>query len=250
MDCKKQLMNIEKIIINKPLIILAGGFGTRLKSVLNGLPKPMADINGSPFILYLLQNLRNKGFSDFIFSLHYQPYKIIDYIESIKDKQLINCKITYVIEPIPMGTGGAISYIIEKNLISDSFFVTNADTWIEDGYSIINNLEGNVIGVVEVEETERYGRISVDKDGFVLKFLEKDINNGKGLINAGIYKLSKSEFKNWDGKPYSLEKDFFSILIANKSIKAINIKSNFIDIGIPEDYNKFCNRKIYLNESR
>ena len=64
-------------MINKPLIVLAGGFGTRLQTVLNGLPKPLADINGTPFLQYLLQNWINKGFNDFIFSLHFESNKII-----------------------------------------------------------------------------------------------------------------------------------------------------------------------------
>ena len=66
-------------MINKPLIVLAGGFGTRLQSVLKGLPKPLADINGTPFLFYLFQNWINKGFNQFILSLHYEANQIIDY---------------------------------------------------------------------------------------------------------------------------------------------------------------------------
>ncbi len=226
-------------MINKPLIILAGGFGTRLQSVLNGLPKPLADINGVPFLQYLLQNWIEKGFNDFIFSLHFEANKIVDFIESQKPN-LINCNVRYVIEPTPMGTGGAISYLLEKVYVEEFFFVANADTWIEEGYDILNEIDSNVIGLVEIEDISRYGSVEVDENGFVIKFLEKQDKISKGLINAGVYKLSKKEFNDWDGNPYSIEKEFFNNLIAQKKLKAQKIKTNFIDIGIPEDYIKFC----------
>jgi len=229
-------------MINKPLIILAGGFGTRLQTVLNGLPKPLADINGTPFLQYLLKKWVDKGFNDFIFSLHFESNKIIDFIESQKSN-LINCNIRYVIEPTPMGTGGAISFLLEKVHIEDYFFVTNADTWIDEGYSILNEVDSNVIGLVEVDDVRRYGTVLVDNNDFVIKFLEKQDKISRGLINAGIYKLSKFEFKNWDGNPYSIEKDFFKKLIADKKLKAKKINTNFIDIGVPEDYFKFCKLK-------
>jgi D-glycero-alpha-D-manno-heptose 1-phosphate guanylyltransferase len=226
-------------MINKPLIVLAGGFGTRLQTILNGLPKPLADINGIPFLQYLLQNWINKGFNDFIFSLHFESNKIIDFLESQKPNH-INCKFRYVVEPTAMGTGGAISYLLEKVEVENSFFVTNADTWVEDGYSTLNEVDSNVIGLVEVDDVRRYGSVLVDDNDFVIKFLEKQDIIRKGFINAGVYKLSKHDFINWDGKPYSIERDFFIKLIKEKKLKAKTIITNFIDIGIPEDYFKFC----------
>ena len=142
-----------------------------------------------------------------------------------------------------MGTGGAISFLLEKVHIEDYFFVTNADTWIDEGYSILNEVDSNVIGLVEVDDVRRYGSVLVDNNDFVIKFLEKQDKISRGLINAGIYKLSKFEFKNWDGNPYSIEKDFFKKLIADKKLKAKKINTNFIDIGVPEDYFKFCKLK-------
>jgi NDP-sugar pyrophosphorylase family protein len=226
-------------MINKPLVVLAGGFGTRLQTILNGLPKPLADINGIPFLQYLLQNWINKGFNDFIFSLHFESNKIIDFLENQKLNH-VNCKFRYVVEPTPMGTGGAISYLLEKVQIENSFFVTNADTWVEDGYSIVNEYDSNVIGLVEVDDVRRYGSVLVDDNDFVIKFLEKQAITSKGFINAGVYKLSKIDFMNWDGNPYSIERDFFRKLVVEKKLKAKKIKTSFIDIGIPEDYFKFC----------
>ena len=106
----------------EPVIILAGGFGTRLSSVLNGLPKPMADINGTPFLELLIQNLIKNGYSNFILSLHYKADLIINYF---KDK---NYNIMYMFESKPLGTGGAVSYIIDKFSLENFVYVVNGDS--------------------------------------------------------------------------------------------------------------------------
>jgi D-glycero-alpha-D-manno-heptose 1-phosphate guanylyltransferase len=230
-------------MINKPLIILAGGFGTRLQSILKGDPKPLADINGVPFIYFLIKNWIEKGFSDFIFSLHFEADKIIDFIEKNKSNLLINCTVRYIVEPSPLGTGGAISYILNNLYIKDDFFIVNADTWVEDGYSTLNNSECNAIGILQIENTDRYGKISIDDNNIIIKFEEKNGLKIKGFINIGVYKFSKSIFPNWDGLPYSLEKDLFPVLVKQKKIKGLLIHTNFIDIGIPEDYYKFTKIK-------
>ena len=83
----------------------------------------------------------------------------------------------------------------------------------------------------------------IDNDGFILKFTEKNNSKSNGLINGGVYKLLKDEFKNWDGNPYSIENDFFPKLISEKKLQAQKIDTQFIDIGIPEDYYRFCKSK-------
>ena len=92
----------------EPVIILAGGFGTRLSSLLKVMPKLMADINGTPFLELLIKNLIKNGYSEFILSLHYKAEQIVDYF---KNK---NYKIRFVIELKPLGTGGAVSYLCSK----------------------------------------------------------------------------------------------------------------------------------------
>jgi D-glycero-alpha-D-manno-heptose 1-phosphate guanylyltransferase len=232
-------------MINKTLIVLAGGFGTRLQSILNGLPKPLADVNGTPFLFYSIQNWISNGFNNIIFSLYFESNKIIDFVESQKSN-FPNCSFSYVIEPVPMGTGGAISFLLQQVELGNNFFVANADTWIENGYSTLDTIEGNVIGVVEVNDTRRYGKISFDNENFITHFHEKDDTINHGFINAGIYKLLKIDFSNWDGKPYSIENFLFLKLITLKRLKAQPIITNFIDIGVPEDYYKFCNFNLLL----
>ena len=69
---------------------------------------------------------------------------------------------------------------------------------------------------------------------------EKNLNNNSGIINAGVYRLNSSLFSDWDGSSFSIEKDTFPNLIQNKGLIGIELNTNFIDIGIPEDYLKFC----------
>jgi D-glycero-alpha-D-manno-heptose 1-phosphate guanylyltransferase len=223
-----------------PIIVLAGGFGTRLQSVLNGLPKPLADINGVPFLNILFSNWIEQGFSRFILSLHYESEKIINHVEILKKSILIDCKVDYVIEESPLGTGGAISYVVKELNLEGDFFVVNADTWIETGYSEMNAVEGNLIGVVHIENTGRYGTVLLDEFQRIIKFEEKNLNNNSGIINAGVYRLNSSLFSDWDGSSFSIEKDTFPNLIQNKGLIGIELNTNFIDIGIPEDYLKFC----------
>lgn len=230
-------------MIKNTIVILAGGFGTRLKSVLNGLPKPLADINGEPFLKYQFENWINNGFNDFIISLYYRSDLIIEFINLNKNGLLKNCKIQYVVEPHPLGTGGAISFLISKCQISDSFYVVNADTWIENGYQLLDINENNVIGLTKVDNTSRYGSVLTDNRNLIVKFEEKNDKEIPGYINIGLYNLNKSIFNSIDKVEFSLEKDLFPLLVKEKKLKAVYINTKFIDIGIPEDYYTFCKSK-------
>jgi|LakMenEpi03Aug12_release.lakeMendotaPanAssembly.Ray.scaffolds.fasta_scaffold101111_2 D-glycero-alpha-D-manno-heptose 1-phosphate guanylyltransferase len=225
---------------NKPIIILAGGFGTRLKSYLDGRPKPMVDVNGKPFLEYILKNLLENGFNNFIFSLHYKSELIIEYLNLIKHDILINCNVQYYVEETPLGTGGAVSYIISQANIKDDFYVLNADTWIKDKLFELKELDTNLIALIEVENSDRYGKVQMNSESIITNFIEKGTGLGKGLINAGFYKFNKRVFESIDKTSYSLENDFFPILIKRKELRGFILNTEFIDIGVPVDYLRFC----------
>jgi D-glycero-alpha-D-manno-heptose 1-phosphate guanylyltransferase len=225
---------------DKPIIILAGGFGTRLKTYLQGKPKPMANINGRPFLEYILKNLIQNGFNHFIFSLHYKSELIIEYLNLIKHDILINCNVQYYVEETPLGTGGAVSYVISQTNIKDDFYVLNADTWIKDKLSEIKELDTNIIALIEVENSDRYGKVQMNSENVITNFIEKGTGLGKGLINAGFYKFNKRVFENIDKTSYSLENDLFPTLIKSKELKGFILNTEFIDIGVPVDYLRFC----------
>ena len=196
----------------EPVIILAGGFGTRLSSVLNGLPKPMADVNRTPFLELLIKNLIKNGYSDFILSLHYKAEQIVNYF---KNK---NYKIRYVIEPKPLGTGGAVSYIINKFSLEKFVYVVNGDSWMDSGYSNFKNENRNIISLVEINDTSRYGKVEVDKKNRILKFLEKQNKVEKGIINSGFYKLETKIFKKYNLESYSIESELFPNLVLKENL--------------------------------
>ena len=131
MDFIKQ-DNIE-ISNSKPLFVLAGGFGTRLRSVVSDVPKPMAPIGNESFLHYQIKNWVNQGVKSFVFLLHYQADIIIDYLRSEEHDLFKSCYVSWLVEPKPMGTGGAIAYAVEKLNIKGGFLVTNADTWLGSG---------------------------------------------------------------------------------------------------------------------
>ena len=215
---------------DKPVIILAGGYGTRLKSFLNGMPKPMVDVNGSPFLEYILKNLIQNGFRNFIFALNYKSEVVIDYLNFHRSGFLANCKVEYYVEKKPLGTGGAISHILSLASIKDEFYRLNE----------IKHLEANVIALVNVLNSSRYGKVEINSDDVITKFIEKGEDLGEGLINAGFYKFNKNLFENWNKICYSLESDFFPLLLNQKKLRGYVLNTDFIDIGVPKDYLQFC----------
>lgn len=225
---------------NKQIIVLAGGFGTRLQSILKGRPKSLANINGIPFLKYLLHKWVADGFDEFIFSLHFSSEEIISFISFERNYGILkSCKIQIVVESHALGTGGAISFALENAEINDTFFVANSDTWIGGSILELDYSDDNIILLAEVEDTSRYGSIKL-LGNKIISFEEKGDAFGKGFINAGTYKLNKSIFHSWDKLPYSLEKDLFPSLMVENRLFGQKINNTFIDIGIPTDYYRFC----------
>ena len=212
-------------------IILAGGFGTRLKHVLPNVPKPMAPINGKPFLEVLINYLKKQGFNEFILSVHHMREQIIEHFAGEPG-------ISFAIEEEPLGTGGAILNSIKQSGVTGNVAVLNGDSFLKIDYKKFFETHKNKnfsIALQEVPDTNRYGRIEVDGD-IISDFREKGIQ-GKGLINTGYYIINASWFlkQNLPDK-FSIESDF---LLPNiKQIKPgyYMVDNYFIDIGIPEDY--------------
>jgi len=223
-------------------IILAGGLGTRMHGVLEGIPKPMALINGYPFLQILLTNLAKKGFSKIILSLGYLPEKIKSFFGS----NYMGMEIKYVIEETPLGTGGALRLAMTR-CDQDYVFIFNGDTFLDLEVNFLyerwERKKNPIIVGRFVEETGRYGRLVV-KNQRIINFSEKS-EFGPGLINAGSYVLSSKQLDCYDlYQPFSLEKDFFA-----RSVKEIHFEifishGFFVDIGIPEDYFRAQNKLV------
>jgi len=224
-------------------IILAGGFGTRLQSVVNDLPKPMAPINGEPFLNYQLNYLKHYGIKNVILSVGYLAEKIKAYYGS----NFNGLEIDYVVEENPMGTGGGIRLALEKCTESLSF-VLNGDSFFDVDLIKFNDLHIQnrsqiSLALRKVNNSERYGTIEKTKENIISSFKEKSGIDHEGIINGGVYLLDKNLYlqKTPSATNFSIEKDFFEKQLSNSLISGFEFEGYFIDIGIPEDYLKAQN---------
>ena len=220
------------------LLVLSGGFGTRLKSVVSEVPKPLAPVNGRPFLYYQIKNWTHQGLTNFIFLLYNQSELIIEFLTNEKDGILKGCDVKWVVEPEPMGTGGAVAYSVNHLNIEGDFLVTNADTWLGSGINEIIASEAPALAVIKREDSARHGRVNLSTDQLV-SFKEKSDRTDAGWINAGLCKLNTQNFKTINEKVFSLEQSIFPLLAKQGDLTAVQLDAEFIDIGIPEDYFRF-----------
>lgn len=222
------------------LLVLAGGFGTRLRSAVSDVPKPLAPVAGEPYLGYLVDSWIAQGVRSMTFLLHHQSELIEEFVGGLAQTgRLHGCEVDFLVEPEPLGTGGAVAYAVRQHALAGSFLVSNADTWLGSGISAVFAAESPSMAVIYVENTERYGSVRTSANKIAL-FEEKQSSRGKGLINAGLYHLDADLFRHWDGKPFSLERDVFPDLAADNRLTAVSLNTDFIDIGVPEDYFRFC----------
>jgi D-glycero-alpha-D-manno-heptose 1-phosphate guanylyltransferase len=223
------------------LLVLAGGFGTRLRTAVSAVPKALAPVADRPYLYYLIENWVEQGVTSLTFLLHYQADLIEGFLESWQSmgKTPSNCAVRTVIEPRPLGTGGAIAFAVQQLEITGSFLAANADTWLGSGIQQVSNARAPAMAVVRVENSERYGSVRVEQNT-VTGFDEKQHSGGAGWINAGLYHLHAAQFQDWNCQPFSLEREMFPALANAGQLKAIPLGTEFIDIGVPEDYFRFC----------
>lgn len=222
------------------LLVLAGGFGTRLRSVVDAVPKPLAPVAGKPYLHYLHESWTAQGVTAITFLLHYLAEPIKSFLkQEQRDGPLRNCAVDVVVEPTPLGTGGAIAYAVRQLGIRGDFLVANADTWLGSGIRALANTAAPALATIEVVDTGRYGNLDI-RGTKVQGFREKQASGGRGWINAGLYHLSSDLFAEWDGAPYSIERDIFPGLARSGCLNAVALDTAFIDIGVPEDYFRFC----------
>ena len=215
-------------------IILAGGFGTRLRHVVPHLPKPMAPIGERYFLEILLTSLATKGFRHVVLSLGYMADRIVSHFGG----RFSGMDLSFEIEPSPLGTGGAVRQAVSR-CRADHVFVFNGDTYldleVDDVESHWQKSRVPIIVARDVEDTKRYGRLKL-REGRIVEFSEKGIG-GAGIVNAGCYVLPIDILNDFPvGRPFSLEMDFFIDAVRAQRIDVFVTHGRFIDIGIPEDY--------------
>lgn len=216
-------------------IILAGGMGTRLQSVVSDVPKCMAPVAGKPFLYYLLATLERTGFEHIILSLGYKHEVIEDWLDTLS----FSMRISFVIEKEPLGTGGAVRYALPQAEEAD-VFILNGDTFLGVNYEDMLNLhrQTNAIATLalkQMEKFDRYGVVDTEMISHrIIRFLEKQYCES-GLINGGTYLIKKEALDTLPEK-FSLEKEFFETKVSTDILSGFLSDGYFIDIGIPEDY--------------
>jgi D-glycero-alpha-D-manno-heptose 1-phosphate guanylyltransferase len=219
-------------------IVLAGGLGTRLKSVVGDVPKSLAPVAGRPFLGYLLDYAKQQGIKKFIFALGYKTEQIETFVEGY----LPEGSYFFSIEDQPLGTGGAICKAC-KEVSSVNAIVLNADTFFAVSFSDLAELHEEhkaacTLALKPMKAFDRYGVVSINEQQVVTGFSEKKYHNA-GLINGGVYALSAAVFLQKSFPPvFSFEKDYLEKEFANRNILGMVSDAYFIDIGVPEDYHR------------
>ena len=220
-------------------VILAGGMGTRLRSVISELPKPMAPIRNRPFLAYLLDYLRSYGIQEVVLSIGYLGEKIQEYFGTAYR----GIQIRYVVEKEPLGTGGAVRKAAESLAPDQPFWLLNGDSSFEvDLHLLYHCFESRqadiVLALRRMYNQSRYGLVDVDGEQRVQAFLEKQPFE-EGLINGGIYLLRPNVLNQLQlPEKCSFERDVLEAHVNNLAIYGQEQAAYFIDIGIPEDYQR------------
>lgn len=218
-------------------IVLAGGLGTRLKCVVPDLPKPMAPVAGRPFLAWVLDRLVESGFDSAVLAVGYRHEAIRDHF----GEDYRGMSLRYSVENTPLGTGGAIRLAVDQ--VTDlPVFVLNGDTYLELDYLAMLHAHQRThaslsVAVSSVPDVSRYGALELEED-LIRGFLEKG-RVGPGFINAGVYLLSSEILQQIPAdEPFSFEQQLLVPSVREIRPLAFRTEGRFIDIGIPEDYQR------------
>ncbi len=221
-----------------PALILAGGFGTRLRSVLPDLPKLLAPVNGRPFVRYLLDRLAQSGVPEVVFCTGHRA----DQIRAELERSPTPIAVKFSHETHPLGTGGAVRHALRVT-DADSFLVLNGDSAIDCelqpfiAWHRQHGMPGSLL-LTHVPDTSRFGTVVTDERGVIQAFREKEGRPVPGWINAGVYVLSRRLLEPLaEEQAYSLEKDLFPQWL-QQGLGGYRVRAAFLDIGTPESLAK------------
>ena len=217
-------------------VLLAGGFGTRLRSVVSDKPKILADICDRPFVTFLLDQLVMAEIREAILCTGYMANEVYGKLGDAYK----SLKLTYSKEDSPLDTGGALRLALPY-IKSDIALVMNGDSFVNVKFSEYINwffkkkCPASLL-LANVSDTRRFGKVLVDENGRLFSFKEKGSGRISGWINAGVYLIKKSLIETIpEGTPFSLEREFFPKLV-DQGLYGFQFEGEFIDIGTPETF--------------
>lgn len=223
----------------KTAIILAGGFGTRLKSVVADVPKPMAPVADLPFLVYLLNYAKSNGIEKAVLAVGYKHEVISNYFGT----EYKGIKLHYALEDQPLGTGGAIWNTFSFCKTEEEVVVLNGDSLFEVDIQAFGRFKVNknatmALALKPMMNFDRYGVVEIDEEQRILNFQEKTFREA-GLINGGVYCFNIGWAKGL-GLPqkFSFEKEILEKYVSTQYFYGFESQSYFIDIGIPVDYER------------
>lgn len=218
-------------------VILVGGLGKRLRKIISDRPKPMALINGQPFLELLLIYLRKKKINDIILCTGYKGHKVEEYFgEGVR----FDLNITYSREQSPLGTGGAVRNAL-NHFKNERFLVLNGDSFCNFDTDLLLQAHEETsakatMWLVAMNDCRRFGSVDIRGNGIVTSFREKSSALHSGLINAGVYLIERSIIENIpEDCAVSLETEVFPQLVEN-GLYAVAGDGPFLDIGTPESF--------------
>ena len=228
---------------NTEALVLAGGWGRRLQSVVHHVPKPMAPINDRPFLFYILMLLYHQGIRRTYISLHHLPKTIMRHFGN----HFYEMELYYFIEPQPLGTGGAILFCLNQIQSTQPIFILNGDTYsscplnLMREYYLSNFYKKSIlsVGITTTIQAKRYHRLTLQNER-IISFQAAEAN--WNWINAGIYLVSPELIEHLSllsQDLFSFESDFLNTHCQRHFFHAFPFSGTFIDIGIPEDYYLF-----------
>ncbi|MFY0254950.1 nucleotidyltransferase family protein [Chitinophaga sp. 30R24] len=222
--------------MNRECIVLAGGLGTRLRSVVADKPKCMAPVGDRPFLYYLLQYLHQQGITHAVLSLGYLAEQVIDWCNNTA----LPLRVSFSVEAEPLGTGGGILHALHT-LEGNDLFIVNGDTYFEVDLPALQQFHithqaALSLALKPMKQFDRYGSIQLDAAQRINAFHEKQFC-GEGLINGGIY-FTTANFLRSLALPeiFSFEKAVLEPGVTTGNFYGFISDTYFIDIGIPEDY--------------
>ncbi len=210
-------------------VVLAGGLGTRLRSVVKDLPKCMAPIDGEPFLSYVLEWLGRYDISRVILSVGYLKDDIVNWVSS----RSFPYEVDYAVEEEPLGTGGAIRLALSM-CRGRKVVVVNGDTFFPADLNAMPFDGPLTVALKPMKDFDRYGAVDLGADGTITAFHEK-AHVDEGLINGGVYAVNGLDLSSFPEK-FSFEKEVLEPMCAGGEVRGWISDRFFLDIGIPDDY--------------
>lgn len=219
--------------VTRQAVILVGGRGTRLGTLTNDCPKPLLAVGGIPFLSYIIHSLSRQGFDDILLLAGYEADSVVRYAEQACR---LGLNIRCIVERTPLGTGGAL--LNASHQLEEYFVLLNGDTLFDINFNDLtaSGLHGSLarLALRAVPDSARFGRVVLEEQK-ILAMQEKGAS-GYGLINGGIYFLSKNSLSLLPPGVSSLESDLFPQLISEGRLEGRSYSGFFLDIGIPSDF--------------